>query len=186
MKPVKQLYFIALLPPDSLAAQIHSVKEEIAAKFQSRYALRIPEHITLIPPFHCSVELLELLIARLKNLCYEEKTFTVFIQNFGHFSKSVLFIQASSQPKEALGALYRALHGLFYEEFPSVKLPQSDEKFTPHMTIANKDLTKSNFNKAWEEFGKRNFEAEFPVNSIHILKHVEGIWKREEEIPFGN
>src|SRR4051812_40999929 len=106
MNLVKQLYFIALLPPKALAAQIHSVKEEIAADFHSRYALKIPEHITLIPPFHCSDELLEMLSARLKNLCHKKKPFEILLKNFGHFDKSVLFIQASSQPNEAIQRLH--------------------------------------------------------------------------------
>jgi 2'-5' RNA ligase len=186
MKPVKQLYFIALLPPHALAEQIHSIKEEIAAKYHSRHSLKIPEHITLVPPFHCSDELIEILNAGLKKLCQEEKSFDISLNNFGHFSKSVLFIQASSQPKEALHALESALKRLFFEDFSLTKVPQIEEKFTPHLTIANKDLTKSNFTMGWEEFRNRKFEAKFPVSSIYLLKHVNGIWKTETELPFGN
>jgi 2'-5' RNA ligase len=186
MKPGKQLYFIALLPPKELAAQVHSVKEEIAAKYDSRYSLKIPEHITLIPPFHCSNELFELLTARLKNLCQKEKPFEVFLNNFGHFNKSVLCIQASSQPKEAAAMLRSGVAKVFSEEFSSVKLPQNEEKFTPHMTVANKDLTKINFKKAWEEFSQLSFEEQFSVSSIYLLKHVNGLWEMELEILFGN
>jgi 2'-5' RNA ligase len=186
MIPKKHLYFIALLPPHTLAMQIHFIKEEIAVKYRSKYALKIPEHITLIPPFHCSDELLETIIDRLKNLCHEKHPFEVVLRNFGQFNKSVLYIQASSHPIEAIAMLHQAVKKVLVEEFSSVKFPQNGGKFTPHLTIANKDLTKSNFKRAWEELGKKNFEAEFLVNSICLLNHVNGLWERAVDIPFGN
>jgi 2'-5' RNA ligase len=186
MKPSKQLYFIALLPPPELAKQVHSIKEEIAIKYGSRYSLKIPEHITLIPPFHCSDDLFESLIARLKNLCHEKKPFEISLKNFGQFNKSVLYIQASSQPEESLTVLHSEVAKVFSEEFSSIKLPQNAEKFAPHITIANKDLSKKNFNKAWEEFQTKTFEEQFAANSIYILKHVGGLWEKENQIPFGN
>jgi 2'-5' RNA ligase len=186
MNPSKQLYFIALLPPDQLTKKIHSIKEEIASKFHSRYSLKIPEHVTLIPPFHCSDELLEVLITRLKSCCQTVKPFEVLLKDFGHFNKSVLFIQASSQPKEALDEVQSAFKKLFSEEFSSVKLPHNGEKFTPHVTVANKDLTKGKFKEAWLELKEREFEEKFTVKSIFLLKHVEGIWHAEIQIPFEN
>jgi 2'-5' RNA ligase len=186
MNSEKELYFIALLPPEALTKQIHSIKEEIAAHYNSRKSLMIPEHITLIPPFHCSAELLDILLVRLKNLCHEKKPFEVHLMGFGHFDKSVLFIQASSQPNKALGELHLDVTKVFSEDFSSIKLPQSGEKYTPHLTIANKDLTRQNFKKAWADFGKRKFEEKFTVNSIFLLKHTQGIWKLEKEMKFGN
>ena len=98
---------------------------------------------------------------------------------------SVLFIQASSQPDEAIQRLHADVAKVFSEEFTSIRLPQSGEKITPHLTIANKDLTKQKFKEAWEVFGKRKFEERFIVNSIFPLRHVEGIWKLEKEIRLG-
>jgi 2'-5' RNA ligase len=182
---MKQLYFIALLPPNLLATQIHSIKEEVAAKFNSTYSLKIPEHITLIPPFHCSDELFEMLRGRLANLCQEKRPFEVFLRDFGHFSKSVLYIQASSQPKESLADLHSALVKVLSEEFSSIKFPQNEEKFTPHLTIANGDLSKKKFNEAWEVFSNRKFEERFTADAIHILKHVDKLWQSENELEFG-
>jgi 2'-5' RNA ligase len=160
------------------------LKEEIAEKYKSKYSLKIPEHITLIPPFHCSDEMLETLCNRLNNLCVEKKPFEVLLKDFSHFGKAVLYIQASSQPPELIQQLHTDLLKLFFEEFSSMKIPQSEGKFTPHLTIANRDLTKQKFKEAWHEFAERKFEERFMVKSIFLLRHIDGIWKPEKEIKF--
>jgi len=49
------------------------------------------------------------------------------------------------------------------------------------MTVAYRDLTAKNFQKAWEEFCSRSFDYTFNVNSIFLLKHHGKQWHRHHE-----
>jgi 2'-5' RNA ligase len=43
-------------------------------------------------------------------------------------------------------------------------------KFTPHITLTYKDITRENFKKAFKEFKKRKISFEFKVNRLYIGK----------------
>ena len=45
------LYFIALLPPDSIQDYATEVKQYFADNYDSKHAFKSPPHITLQPPF---------------------------------------------------------------------------------------------------------------------------------------
>jgi 2'-5' RNA ligase len=45
--PGDALYFIALLPPAGLRADIETLKEEMHRRFGARHALKAPAHLTI-------------------------------------------------------------------------------------------------------------------------------------------
>src|SRR5437879_352960 len=90
----KELYFLALMPPLPVAQKIHRLKEEIAEKYNSRHSLKVPEHVTLIPPFRCEDEELKVMseaVALSLNTCSH---FEIILKNFGHFNNKIIFMEA--------------------------------------------------------------------------------------------
>jgi 2'-5' RNA ligase len=49
--------------------------------------------------------------------------------------------------------------------------------FHPHITIAFRDLKKSMFAKAWQEFSSKKFEAVWQVKVIVLLKNEDNQWR---------
>ena len=56
--------------------------------------------------------------------------------------------------------------------------------FVPHITIANKDIKKRDFKVAWENFKEREYQREFSLKSLVVLKLIEKQWTVMNEIQF--
>jgi 2'-5' RNA ligase len=56
--------------------------------------------------------------------------------------------------------------------------------FSPHMTVAFKDLTRQNFRAAWPEFQHRPLEYEFAASHLTLLMHDGTCWTISSELAF--
>lgn len=56
--------------------------------------------------------------------------------------------------------------------------------FALHMTVAFKDLTKQNFQAAWQEFEKQQVHFEFTADNLTLLLHDGKRWNIKTEFPF--
>jgi 2'-5' RNA ligase len=171
---MNQLYFIALIPPNPLKDEIQELKLEVKEKFNSSHSLNAPPHITLLSPFRLRDEDTAQLHSLLEVFAQEFKPFEVCLHNFSTFPPRVIFIDVEKSPEllevqEKLEQLARSRSDLFNYNY--AKRP-----YHPHVTLAFKDLTKSNFHKAWEEFENREFEGSYIANTICVLKHDGESW----------
>lgn len=48
--------------------------------------------------------------------------------------------------------------------------------FNPHLTVAYRDLTHENFEKAWKEYENKIFEERFEVEKVGLYKHFDQKW----------
>ena len=58
--------------------------------------------------------------------------------------------------------------------------------FSPHVTVAFKDLTRTAFKTAWPEFAQRPIYFEFTVPQLTLLIHNGQNWNIKAEFPFLN
>ena len=184
MSSNKELYFLALLPPQEMAERIHEFKKEMAEKYESRYSLKIPEHITIIPPFYCKDDDLNRLSNILKDFARSIQPFEVRLKDFGHFNSRVIFIPALSTPATALEHLYYSTKNAFQENLSFLESLKLSDEFVSHLTIANRDLKPMHFRKAWEEFKEKKFDESFAAEHLSLLRLDEGIWKKFEDFQF--
>ena len=49
-------------------------------------------------------------------------------------------------------------------------------KFNPHMTIANRDISKTDFAVAWKHYQDKEYKRKFMLNNISLLKHNGKNW----------
>ncbi|MCE9499088.1 MAG: 2'-5' RNA ligase family protein, partial [Leptospira sp.] len=159
------------------------IKVEIAEKYNSKEALKPPPHITLVSPFFMDPKTEDDFGVEMQAFTFREKGFQIGLKNFGHFGNHTIFLNIKSpgEIQELNNKLSRFLRMGF--NFPKSLLRSS--KNYPHMTVAYRDLQKK-FKEAWTEFHTRNFEAEFPVESIFLLKHDFKKWNRFKELGFGS
>jgi 2'-5' RNA ligase len=167
------LYFIAIVVPGEINNQVLVWKKYMEQHYGCKAALRSPAHITLVPPFSMKEEKEEELSNYLQQFSGAEKSFPVPLKNFGNFKPRVIFLHV--EPGGQLLELKERLdlYLLSLQKFP---IKKEERPFHPHITIANRDLHKKDFSKAWAYFQEISFAAEFTAVSISLLKYNKTSW----------
>jgi 2'-5' RNA ligase len=176
MPPSSNLYFIAIIPKRELREKITAFKQDFANRFNSKYALKVYPHITLKAPFNLSANAHGELMTWFTDLHILQKQFTIQLKDFGAFNNKrnpVVFVQPVAIKK--LQALQQQLIASFSSAFPAL-LHSVDKEFSPHMTIAYRDLSPEMFAKAWSEYQHKQFDASFEVDAIYLSQHDSKKW----------
>jgi 2'-5' RNA ligase len=180
-----RLYFLAILPPPALAEKISAVKKEIAENYGPRYALRVLPHITLQNPFKAPPGMEPAFFELLQEFATLHPPLAVTLNGFGAFeNKDNPVIYLKVEKNDALISLHKKLMNFLRKEFGFSHL-LARSNFSPHLNIAYKDLTTSQFEAAWPKFEDRPFQATFDVNHFYFLRHNGTQWEILEEFLLG-
>lgn len=179
--PAKQLYFIALVPPEPLLSEAWRLKEYFRDTYGSKASLNSPPHITLHAPFQLINEE-EALIGALQQTAEGFRPFEVALKDFAAFAPRVIYIDVEkSQKMEELQQKLQPVVAGFAED----NRQQGERGFHPHMTLAFRDLSKSSFYKAWEEFREKELSFRWQAESFVLLKHNGKYWEEHTELKLG-
>lgn len=173
------MYFIGICPPHLLEKQIHGIKEEFRQKYGIQGAFRSKAHITLQMPFNLPTNKEVDLLNGLKMALMKHNPIEITLQNFGNFEPRVVFIKVDENEK--LDQLQKSVEQ-FMKGFQIFNSTHKNKGFTPHITIAFRDLKKPTFYKIWEEVKDRSFNERFLADSITIFKHNGTSWDVLKEI----
>ncbi|WP_283093155.1 2'-5' RNA ligase family protein [Chitinophaga hostae] len=184
-KPDNKIYFIALLPTAEVGKEIIKIKQEFAEQYGPMYALKVLPHITLQVPFTADPALEKAFCDELTEFAKTQAPFEVSLKGFGTFPNKqnrVLFINV--EKSETMSAMHRQLINFLRKEFGfSTMLARTG--FTPHVTVAFKDLEDEQFNKAWPEYENKEYEATFKVNNLYFLRHNGKSWEVLQKCKLG-
>ena len=167
------MYFVAILCPDDLNKKIQAFKEWMQEKFGCKAALKSPAHITLIPPFWFEEPDENILLNIISSFQSNIPAIQIQLKGFAHFAKRVLFISINPNPE--LNKIRNETEGHFKQQLGGL-IKEEARPFTPHITIATRDLKPGDFMKAWEHFSQKKFEERFSADQISLLKLSEGKW----------
>jgi len=170
----KNLFFIAIIPPEPYYQQALEFKNYFKENFQSRAALNSPPHLTLHMPFEWNVAKEDVLIEKLAVFCGQQNRVDLEFQDFGAFAPRVIFIDIVNS--EPLRDLQKLLLGFCKRELNLFNANYRDLPFHPHVTVAFRDLKKPMFAQAWQEFKDKKFEGKFLATAITLLKHNGKSW----------
>lgn len=180
----EKLYFIAVIPSDEeIKREVTSIKQYFAENYESKAALKSPPHITLQMPFKWTENKLAALVESLDTFALENEPFKVQINNFGAFPPKVIFLNIN--PNKELADLQKRLTRMLQTNFNILHSTHGGKGFTPHMTVAFRDLRPQSFKQAWPQFQEKTFSVEFVNNSINLLKHNGKFWEVHHEFFFG-
>jgi 2'-5' RNA ligase len=177
----KHLYLIALIPPNEIKERVHALKLDMKKRFNAKHALKAPVHITLQMPFRLDDEGESIAIMHLERFASGQKPFTIDLNGFDTFEPRVLFVKIENQ--RPIQELHQRLKRILIEEL-SFPINRIINELHPHMTIATRDLTESNFYSAWSEYKNKPFEGSFRSESISLLKHNGKSWAIYKTLPF--
>ncbi len=174
------LYFVALVPDEPILSEVSELKQYCRDHFESGHALRSPAHLTLYPPFRANRESLEACSTALDHECQRTDPFEVQLQGFDCFKPRVIFVNPllSNEMSELQARVASKFNDI-------IKPSRIDQRpFHPHMTIAFRDLSKSNFHKAWAHFQHQDYWKSWTAQDLCILIHGDKGWSVLRRFPF--
>ncbi len=177
----KELYFIALIPEDTIQREITDFKLFAAEHFDTVRALRSPPHVTLIPPFRwAEAEAMRKLHHALRRFAGKNTPFSVKLKGFGRFGTRVIFVHV-----ELDDTLRQVQFGLRRYLASEAGLEHDNNRpYHPHMTIAFKDLRRRMFRRAWIHFAGLAYERTFLADRLYLLRHDGQQWQVDREFAF--
>lgn len=175
MSQNKNLYFVAVLPPEDIQEEVREIKLTFKNQYGAGHALNAPAHLTLIPPFQWPEEKETFLTESIDQFSQNENEFEVELNNMGAFKPRVIFIDVVMN--QSLQGLYDRLRSYLDERWNISELTRGNKPFNPHMTVAFRDLTRDYFYKAWDAFKNKRYQARFTVDKIVLLIHRQKKWE---------
>lgn len=170
----KNLYLIALVPPQDICDEIRQMKEFIRQNFKAAHALKLPPHITVQQPFFVDELDESILLKSLHEVSLKTLPFFVCLKNFNRFPPRVIFVAVEN--KKPIAEFHQKLQGLLPDQL--FKNPvQRQGSIHPHVTLATRDLDAENFFLAKEYFQNQHYEAVFEVKNFTLFKHDGKNWK---------
>lgn len=176
MPPTKPLYLVALLLPEPALSEVWALKQEVHQRTGSRNAVRLPPHITLIPPLRESLDFEQKARSALAAFAATQQPFGVGVQDFAWFGNRTLYVQV---PGDAgVRDLQTALQTWCATQLPEV--PRETRPFTPHVTLATRDLTPEQVLELQALFASRTYAAAFQVAAFQLFRHDGQQWQLAE------
>lgn len=170
----KQLYYIAIVCPPFVDEEVHTHKVYMRDRFGCKAALKSPAHITLVPSFLMEKRLEDDLVETLTAFKPAVEPLDLELRGFDHFGSAVIFVPVA--PNEGLTAL-KALLEEHLAAHPSLGIRHDSKAFYAHVTIANRDLSETDFPAAWAHFGPLSYEASFKASSFSLLQLEGAHWE---------
>lgn len=165
-------FFVALVPPSSIQSVARQIEQTFSDRFNSHAAQRSPPHITLQAPFKWPLNRYAELSATLADFAQHQSPVPITLSGFGAFPPKVIYIHVKQTPD--LMAIQSALAA---EMATTLHIANDRYRtFTPHMTVAFRDLKPKAFKAAWPEFEQRSLTFEFLASHLTLLIHTGQEW----------
>jgi 2'-5' RNA ligase len=175
-------FFIAILPPQHIQDYANRIKQDFADNYASCGAQKSPPHITLQPPFEWNFDDISALEDKLKGFTNIQEPFSIRLKNFAVFPPQVIYIDVLKTPD--LISLQADLIRDVETNLGIIDQNSKNRQFTPHMTVAFRDLTKQNFKLAWQKYEDMELDFEFTAESLTLLIHDGKCWNVKREFLF--
>jgi 2'-5' RNA ligase len=182
-KTSKQLKLIAIVLPDPLRSFIINEQKFISENWGCRHALRTPPHITLIPPFHFTLQEINSIITILSEAAKRHHAFRLNVIGFNSFRQGVIFMEP--ELSQALQDLHMDLNDSMGSYFPQILEKSGDRPFHPHITLAHKDVTREQFKEIRDHYKNKAAPSSVIIEHFNILNHIGKGWAIGEEFILG-
>ncbi len=181
---MERLYFVAALSDLDLERNFWQMKDEVSKKTGSVKGLRVLPHITEINPFKRSEDDESKIIDQLHAIISSFTPVEINFDGFGYFENPkshTIYVRVKNDP--ILQEQHKQLN-LYARHKLGFDPKHAPLKFTPHMTLAYRDLDKQKFDYAWPDYSNRKFEEKMMLQSLWLLKHDGLCWIPYEEFSF--
>jgi 2'-5' RNA ligase len=177
-------HFVGVLVPERLADIVEDCRSWMTEYFGCKSGYRTAPHITLVAPFALSVDpdAIRSLKAALYGWAKTAKPFEASVTGFGAFAERTVYAHVDEHPSwlEWHAGVTLALK----ESLPRA-IPPKQEKFTPHLTVANRDIPPGGVPLALVHFAELGMHEKFTVNNAALFVWRNGAWFIDEVVEVG-
>ncbi|MET4104975.1 2'-5' RNA ligase family protein [Hymenobacter sp. UYP22] len=171
-----ELYLVALLLPEQVSQQVWALKQEVHQLTGSRNAIRLPPHITLIPPLRQPPEFAAQVTRLLASFAAAHHACRVQLQDFRWFQQRTLYVAVTEATE------LHELHGALYQQCQQqLPVPQPTRPFVPHVTLATRDLPPAQVPALRAVFEERRLHAPAVLQQLVLFRHDGRVWQRAAE-----
>lgn len=170
-----QTHFVGILASEGLSETLMRCRHWMGEVYGCRSGFATPIHVTLIPPFALREPgEIDALARAIEQTARKADPFAASAAGFGAFGERTVFARVVPDPRwlELRDALFaeasRALPGI---------LRKDARPFTPHLTVANRDIPAGAIPRALERFGALGLDEAFPVDRIALFERRGGVWE---------
>lgn len=179
----RKIYFIALLPTAEVGKEIIRLKQEFAAHYESRRALKVLPHITMQTPFTTGALIEQELRQGLTDFAATMPSFEIRLDGFGGVlqnHRKVLFINVLKN--EGITRLHQEMVSFLRRDFGFSPM-LARHGFNPHISLAFRDITEDEFAEALAEYSQKDYSASFRVRNLYLLRHTGSSWEVLQKCP---
>lgn len=151
-------------------------------RYGTTHALKSPPHITLQMPFRHPENKEDHLIKKLAFFAGQRTHLEIQLSGFGSFPPRVIFIDVIKT--QTLDQRFFELRNFLHQEIGLTSPQQEKDRFSPHVTLATRDLKKEIFPEVWEAFRNQEFQAAFISRDLSLLKHTGKTWNVYKRFPW--
>src|SRR5687767_2144075 len=174
-----QLKLIAIVLPEPLFSFVKHQQLYIAETWDCRMALRTPPHITVIPPLSIRQDEWPELESIVFKASEKGRPFTLEVTGFDAFKPRVIFLK-TNLPKE-LVKLYTDLRNRIEMKLPHLLYRYPDRTFTPHITLAYRDVEPEQFREIWNYYKDQKALFKIHIDRLSLLNNIDKKWKLERD-----
>jgi 2'-5' RNA ligase len=178
---MRLLYLVALLPPEPVFSQTWALKQEVHRLTGSRNAVRLPPHITLLPPWPAPASAEAAYTAAMAAFGATEASCPVALEGFDWFGDRTLFVRVHEA--EALQGLQARL--VAWCEAQALAIPAETRPYTPHLTLATRDLPPPQVPALRQLFAGRTYTAAFAATHLTLFRHDGQQWQARATCALG-
>lgn len=175
-------FFIAILPPQHIQDYANEIKQHFVNNYGSWGAQNSPPHITLQPPFMFEKKEISILETFLENFANNQNSLPIILDGFAAFAPRVIYMNVVKS--QAILKLQSDLMNDIESSLGIIGKDGKNHSFTPHLTVARRDLKKHHFPAAWNDFKERQVYFEFTPSHLTLLLHDGRQWNVKSEFSF--
>lgn len=178
------LYLVAYLPDEPVAQQVWDYKQYIAEMYGSMRGLKVLPHVTFISPFSWPEADEEVMAGGLSELMRSFTAETIYFNGFNHFKGPKSYTIYVAVERSPLMEEQHARISVHARNKLLMPASRTGKHFTPHMTVAYRDLDHHKFTRAWPHFENMPFHATGQLDRLWLLKHNGTRWEPLKELMF--
>ncbi|MGJ3245656.1 MAG: 2'-5' RNA ligase family protein [Elainellaceae cyanobacterium] len=171
-------FFVALLLPPQVQEYANQITKDLGDRYNTR-AAKAPPHITLFPPFEWQVENAAALDSVIQEFASKSLPIPVTLSGFGAFRPRVIYINVMKSPE--LLDLHAHLLAHLEHRFGLVDPKSKSRAFSPHVTVASRNMNRAIFKQAWAELASLPIQFEFVSDRLTLLNHDGHAWHVRSE-----
>ncbi len=173
----QQTHFIGVLVPEDITVTLEDCRRYMNETYGCKSGYGTSIHVTLVPPFHLpedyrTSDLIETIENEILPLAAQLK-FEAKIENFDAFGDRTIF--AKILPNKKWEVLRDKVLSAVLKTAPACT-KKDKRPFTPHLTVANRDIPIGASVKALKVLNELNLKENFSVDNITIFERHNGKW----------